>query len=519
LPDPILELHDITKRFDQVVALAGVDFDLFVGEVHTLLGENGAGKSTLMSILSGASHPDTGTFLVRGEPVSFRSPRDGFAHGIGMVHQHYQLVRTLTAAENLHLGWAETPLLANRKRLIARAQELVVKYELGVNVSRRVADMSVGEQQRAEILRTLVRGANIIILDEPTAALTPQEAEGLFAVIRHLVDDGKSVIFISHKLAEVMSISSRITVLRRGKNMGTLAAKDADELRLTRLMVGREVVSQTRPARSAPPGETILVADDLRALDDDGSLGLQGASLSVAAGEIVGVAGVAGNGQRELSEVLTGLRKVTAGKVTIGGADLTNAGPRAFLAAGVGHIPEDRFSVGLAGNESIETNAILKAFERPPVARGPLIVRRESRRFANRLLEHARVDAKTISARVRQLSGGNAQRLLVGREVLNNPRLLVACHPTRGLDVAAIAEVQRHLSEARTEGLGVLLIAEDLDEIIALADRIVVMFEGRIIDKFLSDEVDRDTLGLRMAGSLADAGSRSATAAAQGSDR
>ena len=225
MPDPILELHDITKRFDQVVALAGVDFDLIAGEVHTVLGENGAGKSTLMSILSGASHPDSGRFLVRGEPVSFRSPRDGFAHGIGMVHQHYQLVRTLTAAENLHLGWAETPRLADRKRLIARAKELVTHYELGVNVSRRVADMSVGEQQRVEILRTLVRGARVIILDEPTAALTPQETEGLFAVIQHLVGDGKSVIFISHKLAEVMSISSRITVLRRGKNMGTLSAR------------------------------------------------------------------------------------------------------------------------------------------------------------------------------------------------------------------------------------------------------------------------------------------------------
>ncbi|HZQ65468.1 MAG TPA: ABC transporter ATP-binding protein [Gaiellaceae bacterium] len=516
MPDPILELHDITKRFDQVVALAGVDFDLFGGEVHTVLGENGAGKSTLMSILSGASHPDTGTFLVRGEPVSFRSPRDGFAHGIGMVHQHYQLVRTLTAAENLHIGWAETPLLVNRKRLIARAQELVSKYELGVNVSRRVADMSVGEQQRAEILRTLVRGANIIILDEPTAALAPQEAEGLFDVIRNLVGDGKSVIFISHKLAEVMSISSRITVLRRGKNMGTLAAKDADELTLTRMMVGRDVINRMRPTGSARAGETILVADDLFALDDDGSLGLQGASLSVRAGEIVGVAGVAGNGQRELSEALTGLRKITAGKITIGGTDLSNANPRAFLAAGVGHIPEDRYSVGLAGNESIETNAILKAFERPPIARGPFIVQQESRRFAKRLLEHARVEAKSISARVRQLSGGNAQRLLVGREVLNKPRLLVACHPTRGLDVAAMAEVQRHLSEARAQGLAVLLIGEDLDELVALADRIVVMFEGRIIDEFSSANVDLDTLGLRMAGSLADADSESTKAGARG---
>jgi len=513
LPDPILELHDITKRFDQVVALAGVDFDLFAGEVHTVLGENGAGKSTLMSILSGASHPDSGVFLVRGEPVSFRSPADGFAHGIGMVHQHYQLVRTLTAAENLHLGWAETPLLADRKRLIARAQELVTQYELGVNVSRRVADMSVGEQQRVEILRTLVRGARVIILDEPTAALTPQETEGLFAVVRRLVHDGKSVIFISHKLAEVMTISNRITVLRRGKNMGTLDARDADELTLTRMMIGREVVSQTRKPRSEAPGEPILVAEDLTALDDDGSLGLRGASLVVNAREIVGVAGVAGNGQRELSEALTGLRKVTSGKITIGGVDLTNAGPRAFLHAGVGHIPEDRFNVGLAGSESIEVNAILKAFERPPIARGPLIVRRESRLFANRLLEHARVEAKTISARVGQLSGGSAQRLLVGREVLSKPRLLVACHPTRGLDVAAVVEVHRHLLEARAEGLGVLLIAEDLDEIIALADRIVVMFDGRIIDEFSADKVDIDTLGLRMAGSLAEVGSSGAAGA------
>jgi ABC-type uncharacterized transport system ATPase subunit len=502
LPNPILELHGITKRFDQVVALAGVDFDLFPGEVHTVLGENGAGKSTLMSILSGGLRLDSGTFLVRGEPVSFRSPRDGFAHGIGMVHQHYQLVRTLTAAENLHLGWRETPRMADRKRLIRRAQNLVLQYELGVNVARTVADMSVGEQQRVEILRTLVRGANVIILDEPTAALTPHEAEGLFTVVRHLVDDGKSVIFISHKLAEVMTISNRITVLRRGQNMGTLAAKDADELTLTRMMVGREVASPTRKPRLEAPGEPILVAEELVALDDDGSLGLRGASLVVNSREIVGVAGVAGNGQREVSEVLTGLRRVESGTIRIGGVDLTNAGPQTFLTAGVGHIPEDRLAVGLAGSESIEANSIMKAFERPPIARGPFIVRRESRRFATRLLEHARVQAKSIATRVSQLSGGNAQRLLVGREVLSKPRLLIAVHPTRGLDVSAIEEVHRHLLEARAEGLGVVLIAEDLDEIIALADRIVVMFEGRFVDEFSAADVSIDTLGLRMGGSF-----------------
>ena len=375
-------------------------------------------------------------------------------------------------------------------------------------MSRRVADMSVGEQQRVEILRTLVRGARVIILDEPTAALTPQETEGLFAVIRHLVGDGKSVIFISHKLAEVMSISSRITVLRRGKNMGTLSAKDADDLTLTRMMVGREVVNQTRNPRSAVSGEPIVVADKLVALDDDGSLSLRGASLVVKAGEIVGVAGVAGNGQRELSEALTGLRKVTSGHVTIGSVDLTNAGPRAFLRAGVGHVPEDRFSVGLAGSESIEVNAILKAFERPPIARGPFIVGRESRRVREPP-PRACPGRRQIDLRPGAGSslGGNAQRLLVGREVLSKPRLLVACHPTRGLDVAAVAEVHRHLLDARGDGLGVLLIAEDLDEIVALADRIVVMYEGRIIDEFPADDVDIDTLGLRMAGSLAEVGS------------
>jgi simple sugar transport system ATP-binding protein len=316
-----------------------------------------------------------------------------------------------------------------------------------------------------------------------------------------------------------MTISSRITVLRRGQNMGTVAAKKADQLTLTRMMVGREVVGQTRQPRSAATGKPILVAQDLAALDDDGSLGLRGASLVVNTGEVVGVAGVAGNGQRELSEALTGLRKVTSGKIIVAGKDLTNAGPRAFLRAGVGHVPDDRFSVGLAGSETIEVNAILKAFERPPIARGPLIVRRESRRFANQLLKHARVEAKTITARVRQLSGGNAQRLLVGREVLNKPRLLIASNPTRGLDVAAVAEVHRHLLEARQEGLGVLLITEDLDEIVVLADRIVVMFEGRIIGEFPGDNVDIDTLGLRMAGSIAEVGSNAdASAAAPGSD-
>jgi general nucleoside transport system ATP-binding protein len=499
----LLELQGITKRFDQVTALAGVDFDLLPGEVHTVLGENGAGKSTLMGILSGSTHPDSGTFLVEGQPVSLRSPRDGFAHGIGMVHQHYRLVRNLTAAENLHLGWDKTPLLANRRRLISRAQELVLKYQLGVDVSRRVADLSVGEQQRVEILRTLIRGARIVILDEPTAALTPHEAEGLFAVVRSLVADGKSVIFISHKLAEVMEISDRITVLRRGMNIGTIAAKDADGLTLTRMMVGHDVIREVRAVR-VKAGEPILEAADLVADDDEGRPALRGASLKVRASEIVGIAGVAGNGQRELSQVVTGLRRVASGRVEIAGRDLTNAGAHAFLSAGVGHIPEDRFAVGLAGTESIEVNAIMKAFERRPVAWGPVIVRRESRRFARNLLDRTRVQAKSIAVPVRQLSGGNAQRLLVGREVFGKPRLLVAVHPTRGLDVAATEEVRRNLLAAREEGLGVLLVVEDLDELLALSDRVVVMYEGRLIDEFPADAVSRDTLGLRMAGSFAD---------------
>jgi len=501
----LLELQGITKRFDQVTALAGVDFDLLPGEVHTVLGENGAGKSTLMGILSGSTHPDSGTFLVDGEPVTLRSPRDGFAHGIGMVHQHYQLVRNLTAAENLHLGWPRTPLLANRRRLISRAKKLVLKYRLGVDVSRRVADMSVGEQQRVEILRTLIRGARVVILDEPTAALTPHEAKGLFAVIRSLVADGKSVIFISHKLGEVMEISDRITVLRRGMNVGTIAAKDADQLKLTRMMVGHDVIREVRPAR-VEPGEAILVAQDVVAADDDGRPALRGASLTVRASEIVGIAGVAGNGQRELSEVVTGLRRVSSGRVEITGRDLTNRGAHAFLAAGVGHIPEDRYAVGLAGTESIEVNAIMKAFERRPVARGPVIIRRESRRFAKRLLERTGVQARSIAVPVRQLSGGNAQRLLVGREVFGKPRLLVAVHPTRGLDVAATEEVHRNLLAAREEGLAVLLIVDDLDELLMLSDRVLVMFEGRLIDEFPADAVSRDVLGLRMAGSLAGVG-------------
>jgi simple sugar transport system ATP-binding protein len=302
-----------------------------------------------------------------------------------------------------------------------------------------------------------------------------------------------------------MTISNRITVLRRGLNVGTVAAVDADELILARMMVGREVARPTRAPREEPPGNPILVAEDLVALDDDGSIGLQGASLVVNSREIVGIAGVAGNGQRELSEALTGLRRVMSGKITIDGVDVTNAGPKAFLGAGVGHVPEDRLAVGLAGSESIELNAILKAFDRAPIAHGPFIVRRESRRFAQRLVEHARVQAKSIATQVRQLSGGNAQRLLVGREVLSRPRLLIAVHPTRGLDVAAIEEVHRHLVEARAAGLGIVLIAEDLDELVTLADRILVMYDGRLIDEFQAENVNRDVLGLRMAGSFADA--------------
>ena len=499
-----VQMRGIVKRFDDLVAVNDVDFDLRAGEVHALLGENGAGKTTLMNVLSGLLRPDRGHILLNGEPARIRAPRDALRRGIGMVHQHYRLVHGFTVAENIHLGWDASPTVLTPARIEERTRELSDRFHLEVDPAARIWQLSVGEQQRVAILRTLARGARILILDEPTAVLAPGETDQLFGMIRQLSSEsGRTIVFISHKLEEALAISDRVTVLRGGRHMGTHAAEDCSPRMLSQEMVGRSI-EFTRQREPVELGENALVAEALSTTDDRGLPALREVDVTVRAGEIVGVAGVAGNGQRELSETLTGLRALTAGRIHVGGQDLSRARARDFLAAGVGHIPEDRYASGLVLTESIEHNAILRAFQHPPVRRGPLLVQGAARRFARMLAKTVGLSISDVSAPVRSLSGGNAQRLLTGRELNASAHVLVVVHPTRGLDVGAIEEVQQVLLRARATGVAILLISEDLNEVMRLSDRILVLYRGAIVGEFTDPEqFDLEEIGLLMGGALA----------------
>ena len=500
---PAVEMRGITKHFGEVVANAGVDFAARSGEVHALVGENGAGKSTLMSVLTGLYRPDTGTVAIDGRPVRFRSPRDAIDAGIGMVHQHFTLVDSLTVAENVLLGRQGQGFRLDTSTVERELDALGERHGLRVDPRARIWQLSVGEQQRVEILRVLHRGARILILDEPTAVLTPREAAGLAAALRGLADEGLCVVFISHKLDEVLALADQVTVLRRGRSVGTVDAAATDRRSLARLMVGRELLPEDRrltPTAGTPARETVLEVVGLRAEGDRGRPALDGVDLRVGAGESLGIAGVAGNGQRELAEVVTGLRRATAGRVVIGGQDLTNRSPRAVAAAGVAHIPEDRLATGLVGGLDLAANAILRGYRVRPLTRGPLLAGRAIARFTDRLLDANDVQAPGRSTPAGRLSGGNQQKLLLGRELDGRPRLVVAVHPARGVDVGATETIHRLLREQRAAGAATLLISEDLDELLALSDRIAVLFEGRVVGEVESATADHEQLGLLMAG-------------------
>jgi general nucleoside transport system ATP-binding protein len=495
----LLELLGITKRFPGIVANDHVDFDLGKGEVHALLGENGAGKSTLMNILYGLYHPDEGEIRLNGKHIRIDSPRDAIDHGIGMVHQHFMLIPVMTVAENIVLATEPTkgPFLdlASAEK---RVQELSTQYGLTVRPEAKVASISVGMQQRAEILKALYRGAEILILDEPTAVLTPQEASELFTIIRSLQADGKSIIFISHKLNEVLEIADRITVLRQGKKIDTVPREGATREGLARLMVGREVVlSVEKPP--AEPGETLLEVKDLVVADERGLEAVRGVSFEVKAGEIVGIAGVDGNGQSELIDALTGLRSPVGGKITAAGEDLTSANAREALDAGVGHIPEDRQVRGLVLDFTLAENLALHDFTKEPNSRwgwlypGRLIER------AARLLKEFDVRGGRPQTLAASLSGGNQQKVVIAREVSRDPRILVAAQPTRGLDVGAIEFVHRRLVKERDEGRAILLVSFELEEILSLSDRILVVYEGRIVGEY-EPGVSEEELGIAMTG-------------------
>ena len=496
----VLELRGITKRFPGVLANDHVDFDLRRGEVHALLGENGAGKSTLMSILYGLYHPDEGEILVNGEPVRIGSPREAIERGIGMVHQHFMLVPVMTVAENIVLASEPTRagIVLDFAAARRRVSELASSFNFAIDPGARIENISVGQQQRVEILKALYRRANILILDEPTAVLTPQEAQELFGILKNLTREGMSIIFISHKLNEVLDIAHRITVLRRGKKIETLPAAGATEEGLARLMVGREVLLRVDKSPAAP-AEPLLVVEDLHVLDDRELPAVRGVSLQARAGEIVGIAGVDGNGQTELVEALTGLRPVAGGDFRVAGRRLTGASTHRILDAGIGHIPEDRQKRGLVLEFTLAENIALHDFDRPPNSRLGWLRPRYLLQRAGRLLRAFDVRGGGPRTQAKALSGGNQQKVVVAREVENDPRVLIAAQPTRGLDVGAIEFVHRRLVEERDEGRAVLLVSLELDEILSLSDRILVMYEGRIVGEYGPD-VSEEELGVAMLG-------------------
>ncbi len=496
---PLVEMRNVWKRFPGVIANRGVDLQLRAGEVHALLGENGAGKTTLMNILSGTYRQDEGTILIQGKPVQFRSPAQAIEAGIGMVHQHFRLVDKLTAAENVHLGWPETPWNISASLLAERTRRFCDEYGLYVDPDAHIWQLSTGEQQRVEILRVLARGARVLILDEPTAVLTPNEAGELFRVMRQLAADGRAIVFISHKLDEVLEVSDRITVLRHGARVTSLPTSECTQRSLARLMIGQDIVFRDHH-KERVEGSPVLELTGAHALNDRALPALIDVSMVLRQGEIVGVAGVAGNGQKELAEVLTGLRPLEKGRIVIAGVDRTNASPTEFVGVGVGHIPEDRIGMGMVPDASITHNAILREYASPPISRGFRINRREAADFARALVQRADVRVPSVLVAIQHLSGGNQQRLISRRETQVASQLLVAVHPTRGLDVGATDEVRRVLVEHRNAGSAVLLISEDLDEILALADRIVVMYEGRIVGEFDEAAADREEIGLLMGG-------------------
>jgi simple sugar transport system ATP-binding protein len=493
---PALAARGITKRFPGVVANNRVAFEVLPGEIHALLGENGAGKTTLCNVLTGLYRPDEGHVEMGGEECRFRSPRDAHEAGIFMVHQHFRLVQPLSVAENMILGWSrERGVWFSPHRVEREVAKIAEQFQMPIDPHAKIWQLSVGEQQRVEILKALYRGARILILDEPTTVLTPQEVQQLFATLREMTASGTSVVFISHKLPEVLAISDRVTVLRAGAAVGTVRTADSDARSLARLMVGRDIVLARQERAGSHTGEAVLDLARVSATGDLGTRALADVSLQVRAGEIVGVAGVAGNGQRELAEVIAGERPATAGTVTIAGKP-QHGTPWEAIGAGLGYVPEERMGVGVAPGLTIADNLILKSYRE----HGPILHAKQTAQHASELIKRFDIVARGPKTIARELSGGNVQRLLLARELSGHPKILIAASPTRGLDVAATESVRRLLTESADHGIGVLLISEDLDEILDLSDRIAVMYRGQVVGVVDRDGADVNQIGLMMAG-------------------
>ncbi len=497
-----VEMTNIDVRFPGVLANDQVNLTLKQGEIHALLGENGAGKSTLMNVLAGLYKQAAGDIQVYGEPISFNSPKDSIAKGIGMVHQHFMLVPTQTVTENILLGLDEPKFFMNLATYDKKVLALQEQFGLQVDPTAKIWQLSVGEQQRVEILKTLYRGANILIMDEPTAVLAPQEIDDLMETMKSMVAQGKSIIFISHKLHEVTAVADRITVLRKGKVTAEgLSMKGVTKQKLAQLMVGRDVVFSVKKKQSTP-GDTVLNVKDVHAQNNKGVPALRGLSLNVRQGEILGIAGVAGNGQSELAEVITGLRPCQ-GSIQINGEEVSNMPPINAIQQGVSHIPEDRSRVGTAPNMSITENSIMKNYRHEPIGSGWSINFTSARDHARKLKKKYDILAPSVKTMARKLSGGNLQKVILAREISAQPNLIVAVQPTRGLDVGAIEAIQTLLLEQQEAGTAVLLISEELEELLSLSDRIAVIFDGQIMGIVDAKNADVDQIGLMMTGTKA----------------
>jgi simple sugar transport system ATP-binding protein len=495
-----MEMRNIVKRFPGVLANDHVNFDVNAGEIHALLGENGAGKSTLMKILYGLYQPDEGEILLNGEPIKIQSPTDAISHGIGMIHQHFMLVETLSVAENVALGLKapHEPML-DLSTVSARITDLADKYGLEVDPKAIINDLAVGQRQRVEIVKALYRGAALLILDEPTAVLTPQEVEDLFIIFRQMAKEGHALIFISHKMDEIFALTDRVTVLRDGKVIGTVKTAETDKRELARMMVGREVVFE-REKKTIEPGEVRLQLEKVNAVDKDGLPILKDVSFEVRSGEILGVAGVSGNGQRPLAEAIVGLQPVASGKILMDGQDVTHIPPAEMYKIGFSYIPEERMHDGVIKDFSVADNAILQDHDRKPFSRGIFLNFKAIDQHARDLVRAFRIKTPGLKTPVRNLSGGNIQKLILARELARHPRVLIAAQPTRGVDIGATEYIHARLLEQREKGLATLLISEDLDEIKNLSDRIMVLYGGEIMGIVDADTVTIEELGLMMAG-------------------
>ncbi len=495
-----LEMKGIVKRFPGVLANDQVDFDVRAGEVHALLGENGAGKSTLMKVLYGMYAPDEGEIHLNGKPVGINSPVDAIDLGIGMIHQHFMLVESLTVAENVALGLPSSRgPLTDLDRVSKRILELAEIYGLQVDPDAYIWQLAVGQRQRVEIIKALYRGAALLILDEPTAVLTPQEVDEFFVTIRQMTRDGHAITFISHKLHEVIDISDRVTVLRDGKRVDSCPIEGCTKESLAQMMVGREVIMQPERAH-VDRGDARLTLKDLHAQSDRETPALRGVDLNVYSGEILGLAGVSGNGQRELAEVITGLRPLTQGQVFLDGKDVTGQSPGALTEQMLAYIPEERMKDGMIQEFSVAENTILRDHHKEPFSRSGILILRIIAEYADKLIQKFKVKTPSRETPAKSLSGGNIQKVVLARELSREPRVLIAAQPTRGVDIGATEYVHARLLEQRQQGTAILLISEDLDEILALSDRIAVIFEGHIMGVVAREDATLEQLGLMMAG-------------------